>query len=214
MRTPNLSAFMRSHGQDFELVRNAQVTSVVRGLPNTDDDGNYIGMNPETDVREGDTLRGKVSHQDHSIVVVKRSVVGERVWQVRAYYRLKEALPIVSNTITIGSMSNSAVQQASPGATVSIAVRQESVNDVETVLRSILSVIDQLGMDEKGKSEVRAEVDTIKAQLQLEKPKRFVISECLNGIKGIVHATVEKGGPAIGSWVVSQIEQVMHHWNP
>jgi len=200
---------MKSHGQDFEILRQGEIVSIVRGLPNADPEGRFIGLYPDSDVVIGDVLRGKVSQDEYPVIAVKRSVLGNQVWLIQAYYWVKGDVTKVSHSITIGTMTNSAIQQASPGSTQTVAVRQESVNEINEVIQAVLSVIDQLGLDEQKKTEVRAEAETIQDQLKLEKPKKFVVKECLIGIKAIVHAAVKEGGPAIGSWIVKQIERVL-----
>lgn len=115
-----------------------------------------------------------------------------------------------SNVANVGSMVNSAFQQASPGASQYLTIASPEVkSDAGELVTEILEAIDGIGLDEQQMSDVRAEAETIQAQMKLEKPKSLVIKACLEAIKGILMGIVMTEGKALGASIVEKINEVL-----
>ena len=90
------------------------------------------------------------------------------------------------NLVMIGSMVNSQVQQ---GTIASHQTGDWGTHETEAI-KAILAAYDQRadaeGLGHANAEELRAEMDTLRAQLRSPKPKRSVIVECLKSAKTIL----------------------------
>ena len=115
-----------------------------------------------------------------------------------------------SNVVKIGSMVNSALQQDSPGASQNLSIGTTQVKaDADQVLSEVLAAIDQLGLNEGQKAEMRAEAETIQAQMKLEKPKPVVIKACLEAVKGIILGGALAEGRKLGAVLAEKISDIL-----
>lgn len=198
-----LDHFMR-HGEMFSIRRGSQEHE-AKGLKNGDRAGRrYIGFYPGTDVQKGDLLHGAVSGNKWRVTDVETSLMHGRVFQIKAYIdpppQHERHAPM---GIHVGSMVNSAIQQGSPGAIQSIAVTQQNRENIAEVLDALTSTMDQLGLRDQARSDLCAEIDTIKGQLKLSQPKGTILSACFNGIKDILQASVEAAATTAASVAAS-----------
>jgi hypothetical protein len=97
------------------------------------------------------------------------------------------------NVIHIGSMVNSSILQASPGATQTVQVGFAADQALLAVLGEIKQSIDRLGLTPEDQNDLKGDVATVEAQLTTSKPKRSIVSECLTSNKSLL----EKGGEAL-----------------
>jgi hypothetical protein len=95
------------------------------------------------------------------------------------------AASITYNTITIGSMHNSQIQQDSDNSNQYYGTA-EFKKDLEKFVSEVKSDIDQLKGDDEAKQSLRADLDTIKAQLSSSSPKKTILRECLMSAKNIL----------------------------
>lgn len=80
-------------------------------------------------------------------------------------------------------MTNSAIQQASPGAVQSLTFTQENRNEVQEIVDAIRTTIEQLDLGKEEKSDLLADAESIQAQLKKTKPNTSLIHSCLEGVK-------------------------------
>jgi hypothetical protein len=94
-------------------------------------------------------------------------------------------VPTVANSITIGSMTGSTIQQGSPGAqqTVSITFNIESITNA---LDRFASAIATGALPEKTFNELVGDVQTIRAQLAKPSPSRIIIQEAGKSLRNVV----------------------------
>ncbi|VVN45569.1 hypothetical protein [Pseudomonas fluorescens] len=95
------------------------------------------------------------------------------------------AATITYNTITIGSMQNSQIQQDSDNSNQHYGTA-EFKRDLEKFVSEVKSDIDQLREDDEAKQSLRADLDTIKAQLSSSSPKKTILRECLISTRNIL----------------------------
>jgi len=115
-----------------------------------------------------------------------------------------------SNVVSVGSMMNSALQQDSSGASQNLSIGTTGPKaETDQILNEVLAAIEQLGLDEGQKAELRAEAETIQAQMKLEKPKPLVIKACLEGLKGIILGGAIIEGRKLGAILVDKINDLV-----
>ncbi|MFK3969285.1 hypothetical protein ACI2KS_00925 [Pseudomonas sp. NPDC087358] len=95
------------------------------------------------------------------------------------------AASITYNTITIGSMHNSQIQQDSDNSMQYYGTAQFK-KDLKRFISEVKSDINQLNEDDEAKQSLKADLDTIKAQLSSLSPKKTVFLECLISAKNIL----------------------------
>lgn len=105
------------------------------------------------------------------------------------------------NLIHIGSMVNSTLMNASPGATQTVQVDNPADKGLLAVLAEIKQSIDRLGLTAEERNDLKGDVATVEAQLGTSKPKRSVVSACLSSIKGLL----EKGGEALAKGLAGKL---------
>jgi len=120
----------------------------------------------------------------------------------------------VHNTMNIGTMNNSAIQQGSPGATQTVSISIEERCDVDKILKAVAVLVEK--MQPADANEVNAEMETINSQLKKSEPKRTIIKESLIGIRSSLekiagHAVAVGAGMATTD-VVQQITALITAW--
>jgi hypothetical protein len=93
--------------------------------------------------------------------------------------------PPVTNAINIGSMTNSAIQQGSPGAeqTVNFTLNIEVAT---TALNGFESAIESADLPSKTVDELMGDICTIRAQLAKPSPSRRIIQEAGKSLRNVV----------------------------
>lgn len=97
----------------------------------------------------------------------------------------KDARP---NSLTVGTMVGSSIQQGSPGA-VSTVKFQSRDPQLTELLGKIRKSLDSFQLSPAAHSEVAADIATIEAQLVSPHPKASVITDCLNATRAILEGT-------------------------
>ena len=94
------------------------------------------------------------------------------------------------NLVYAQTITNSPIQQGSPGATQSLTViGQDHQQQLSDIVRSLKTSIDDLGLAEEDKAELEAEVGTFEAQVASPKPKKEIVGPSLQSAKNILEGT-------------------------
>jgi hypothetical protein len=109
--------------------------------------------------------------------------------QLRARDRaLREANPVPSQTITVGTMIGSAIQQGSPGAH---ATASANTTELKEILEKLKASVPELHLSEHDAQEIKSDLATMEIQLDSVRPKSVIIKvESLTSVRGIL----EDGG--------------------
>ncbi len=107
--------------------------------------------------------------------------------------------PPSRNIIIINKMINSQIQQNSPGAEQVINFNQEELKEI---IKSLKENINQLGLGLGNKSDLKAEICTIEAQMSSSKPKPTIIAESLSSVRNILEGAA---GSIIASELLSKV---------
>jgi hypothetical protein len=194
-----LDSFIERHGETFDIERDGHQL-VAKGLTNRDKRGRrFVSFYPGTDVQEGDALRGQVSGDLFKVANVERELMRGSVFQVVAYVE-PERSP--SPAIHVGSMVNSAIMQGSPNGVQTLTFTQQQRESVSEFVDALSQVIGQLHLSDDANADLIAELDTVKSQLKVAKPKASVISLCLKSIHTTL-AEAAKSAAAAGAGKVA-----------
>lgn len=94
------------------------------------------------------------------------------------------------NLVYAESISNSNVQQGSPGANQYLTVvGQEGVQRLEPIVQALRESIDDLDLEEADRAELEAEVRTLESQVASPKPKKEIIDSGLRSAQRILEGT-------------------------
>jgi len=94
------------------------------------------------------------------------------------------------NLVYAQTITNSPIQQGSPGATQSLTViGQDHQQQLSDIVRSLKISIDDLGLAEEDKADLEAEVGTLEAQVASPKPKKEIVGPSLQSAKNILEGT-------------------------
>jgi hypothetical protein len=96
-----------------------------------------------------------------------------------------ELPPLANNSINVGTMTGSVIQQASPGASQSGDVKV-NIEAVTTALRSFESELSKQSFDEGKMAAFAADVATIKAQLTKPSPSMTILHEAGKSIRNVI----------------------------
>lgn len=106
------------------------------------------------------------------------------------------------NIINIGTMTNSAIQQGSNGATQTFAVESLKVSDILRIVELVKSRMSELNLERVQENDMQAELDTISSQLKSSAPKKSVIKESLNTVRNILE---KAAGHVVAHTIITQI---------
>lgn len=91
------------------------------------------------------------------------------------------------NVVYAHTISNSPIQQGSPGATQSLTViGQGHQQQLQDIVRNLRGSMDDMGLGEDDKAELEAEIRTLEAQVDSPKPKKEVIQPSLQSVRNIL----------------------------
>lgn len=93
--------------------------------------------------------------------------------------------PNVNNSINIGTMTGSAIQHGSPGATQSVQFNLE-IDEAKSALAAFEAAIKTVQLPKPQLDEVTAELSTIAAQLSKASPSPVILQEAGRSIRNIV----------------------------
>lgn len=202
---------VRKHGENFRVIRAGQQVGQVRGI--YDSDKREIACLPGADVKAGDRLIGEMSKNEHEIDRAETTVHDGAPLETRAYVARATNPPVTYNHITIGTMSNSAVQQGSPSATQIVSFSPEARVEITEIIAGVLSLVDRLGLSPDTREELMVDVETIQAQLKSSKPRQSVLQSCLSSIKSTFEnatiAAASSGTTAIVQELIGRIGQAL-----
>lgn len=89
-------------------------------------------------------------------------------------------------TFNIGQMTNSQLQTHTVESTQTLLVTQLDLQAVAQLIPTIEAAIAKSKLEAKGIAELRADVQTIRAQLESPKPKHSLIKDCLVSIRDVL----------------------------
>lgn len=95
------------------------------------------------------------------------------------------AASVTYNSITIGNMHNSQIQQNSDNSN-QYYESPKFKEDLEKFVSEVRDQIDKLNANDESKQSLIADLDTIKAQLSSSSPKKMILRECLLSAKNIL----------------------------
>lgn len=104
-------------------------------------------------------------------------------------------------TNNIGSMNNSQLMQDSPQAIQTLSV-SENIKALESFVTELNSKIDELTLTPDLKSELTAEILTIRNQIESPKPKTIILTESIKSIRNILEGVT---GSLIASGLLQRI---------
>lgn len=110
------------------------------------------------------------------------------------------------NIITIGTMTNSTLQQATNNSTINFQFDTRKLNDIDTLLVSIDQIKDTLNLSIDLHQELISEIETLQIQKQSPRPKNTIIAEALKSIKTILENVT---GNAMTPVIVEQITRMI-----
>jgi hypothetical protein len=116
----------------------------------------------------------------------------------------------VHNTLNVGTMSNSAIQQGSIGASQGVTISTQEWANADKILVAISSLIGQLILSPAEATDLNAEIETIKSQLKKSEPKRSIISECFKSVKSSLESVA---GKALAAGAATATPEVVHQVN-
>jgi hypothetical protein len=106
------------------------------------------------------------------------------------------------NVINIGTMTNSAIQQGSNGATQTFALDESKVPDILSIVELVKSSISELNLEKTKENDMQAELDTISAQLKSSVPKKSILKESLHTVRNILEGAA---GSMVAQAIITQI---------
>jgi hypothetical protein len=96
--------------------------------------------------------------------------------------------PAVVNVLQVQSMVGSQIQQGTHGSTQtqSQSITQNDVAAIQALLAAMQSNLTALGFNAESRTEAEAEIQTLKAQVQSNRPKPVIIRESLKTLRNLV----------------------------
>jgi hypothetical protein len=140
--------------------------------------------------------------QSYGKAISRNAIIKQLLARDRA---IREANPIPHQTITVGTMIDSAIQQGSPGATATITVNSGAL---KAIIEKLNEEIPRLGLGGADEKEVRSDIATMELQLDSGRPKSVIIKESLISVRGILEKIAGSLGAA---GVLHLIEQYFKH---
>lgn len=93
-----------------------------------------------------------------------------------------------ANIINADTIKQAAIQQGSPQASQTVTITERDRENLAGIISTLLSSLEQLGLDPKQTAEVKANAEAVQALLKTDKPKESVIRQCLTTIKDTLQA--------------------------
>ena len=88
--------------------------------------------------------------------------------------------------ISIGSMINSQIAIASPGAIYTQKNTASPAEDLQHLIATLHASLDKMSLTRKDRDELQSQAETVSAQLRREAPSRPIVGECLRSIQTIL----------------------------
>ena len=93
--------------------------------------------------------------------------------------------PTNINIAYVEKMENSQLQQGTVNSEQTITINANNKDEINRLLDEILNKTSENDLDQQILNDLKAEIDTIKSQLNASKPKRDILKICLDSIKKI-----------------------------
>ncbi len=173
-------------GELFDILRAGQLVAEVKGW-RPEAKAKWVLFPIGIDVRQGDIIQSKLSRDRYEIEEVgevpELPNFGIREPVIRAFHHpYSPGQP--STVFNVGTMTNSAIQSNSPGATQTLTVHNAGAHEkAENAIRSFLSVLEDLDLDPTDKEEARADAIAAEAMLKSPKPKGHLLRELFTGLR-------------------------------
>lgn len=101
-----------------------------------------------------------------------------------------------SSNIEVGSMTNAAIQQSSPGATQSLTFTSQKKVDVAEIVKEMVALLDKLGLSADLEKEAKADIGTVQAQMTKVEPSPGIIKEALKSLKNVLEGATNSAAAA------------------
>jgi hypothetical protein len=111
--------------------------------------------------------------------------------------------------ISIGSMINSQIAIASPGATYTHSKAGLPAEDLRQLLSMLSISANKLNLGEEVRRELQLQTETISAQVQREVPSRSIVGECLQSIRAILEGVA---GNIVAAPILAHLAALSKHW--
>jgi hypothetical protein len=96
------------------------------------------------------------------------------------------------NLISVHTMSNSQITQASPGSEQTFG--SEELGQLRDFVAKLLEDVDKLQLGNEDRSELESDASTLQSQADSSRPKKSIIAECLRSIQRVLEGAA--GGVA------------------
>jgi hypothetical protein len=146
-------------------------------------------------------FRGRFrAHADGTTKVDRGMVIAELTKRENAS---RPQVPNIHNTINIGQMTGSSVQQNSPGASANI---NKNAADLETIIEALRAIIPQLNADDQ--NILKSDVATMDLQVASGRSKSVIVKECLISARGILE---KMAGSIAAAGALYEISKYLQH---
>jgi hypothetical protein len=112
-----------------------------------------------------------------------------------------------SNTSSVGSMTNSQIQQAGAESTQTVTFSRgtKERSDLERLAREMSDHIADLALDADARRKAEAQIRTLQAQLTDDEPEALIVSKAGSTLRNVTEG-------AIGSLIASAVQPTVWHW--
>lgn len=178
-----LESFLRMAGEKWDISRDGVVVGTAGGIRDTQKE--KVDFVPNTDVKEGDVITGSVCKKTYQVNRTDVVTADGRIFCIEAYYGESAGRSSRGHTVNIGTAVGSPLMFDSPGGSQSVSVKftAESVDDLKMLIKGLLGSLDELGLSDEDKKELKEDAEYIKKKAEGGKAEPGLIRECLNGIK-------------------------------
>lgn len=109
------------------------------------------------------------------------------------------------NLIYVGQMIDSQIQQASPAA-IQVFIREDRYEQLQEAVNALKESIDQLSLVQQDVCDLKADVQTIEAQMSRSAPNRTIITEC---VQSIVRILEQATGTVAGGLLLARFNALL-----
>jgi hypothetical protein len=109
----------------------------------------------------------------------------KEAWRWVKHKRAQENAAPAGNSITIGVMTGSTIQQGSPSATQTVSIRLDR-GDVESAVAAFEAAVDAADFPAATVAELKGDIATIRAQLSKASPMPSILQEAGRSMRNVV----------------------------
>lgn len=140
------------------------------------------------------------AHADGTTKVDREMVIAELTKRENAS---RPQVSTIHNTIHIGHMTGSSIQQNSPGASANI---NNNAVELKTIIDALRGIIPELNADDQ--NILKSDVATIDLQVASGRSKSVIVRECLTSARGILE---KMAGSIAATGVLHEISKYLQH---